>query len=241
MKASLPVPCLALVTDLRLCRDVHDLIDRVSRAVEGGVDLVQLREKELAGGPLLRLGEKLRKITQGSALLFVNDRVDVALACGADGVQLGEDGIPVASARSVSGDSCLIGRSVHNVEGARAAELSGADFLVAGAVFATSSHPGAEPAGPQMLARMASRTDIPFLGIGGIDATNIGQVVDAGASGAAVISAILTTDDPERASRELKEALGLAWRADRSEPGPAVGNGAGVETSGRRLVKERRA
>ena len=231
MKPRLPVPCLALVTDLRLCRDVDDLVDRVARAVEGGVDLVQLREKELPGGPLLRLAERLRRITAGSAVLFVNDRVDVALTCGADGVQLGEVGIPVAAARRASRDSLLIGRSVHSVEGARTAEQAGADLLVAGAVFATGSHPAAEPAGPQMLSRIAAKTGVPFLGIGGIDTENIGQVIDAGAAGAAVISAILAADDPERASRELKEALGLAWRGRRTGPEPTAGDRGEMETS----------
>ena len=212
MKPELPVPCLCLVTDLRLFgSDVRELERRVASAVKGGVNLVQLREKGLPGGRLLDLAERLRVATRGSALLFVNDRVDVALACGADGVQLGEEGIPVSAARRIAGDGLLIGRSVHSVDGARDAVVQVADLLVAGTIFSTGSHPGAEPVGPDILSRISDETSLPLLGIGGITAANVGRVVEAGACGAAVISAILAAGDPERASRDLREAIGVAW------------------------------
>ena len=208
MKPLVPTPCLCLVTDRRLCHhDVRELVERVARAVSGGVNLVHLREKELPSGQLLELAESLRKVTQGSALLFVNERVDVTMACGADGVQLGEESMPVEAARKVAGGSLLISRSVHSLEGARDAEDQGADFLVVGTVFPTGSHPGTEPAGPQLLSRIADRTSIPFVGIGGITTANVYEVIRAGAQGAAVISAILAAEDPERAARELKRAI----------------------------------
>ena len=154
----------------------------------------------------------MRKTTQGSALLFINERLDVAMACGADGVQLGEEGLPVAAARELAGEGLLIGRSVHSQEGALAAEAGGADLLVAGAVFPTASHQEEEPAGPQLLSRIADRTSIPLLGIGGINESNVAEVIEAGASGAAVVSAILVAADPEQAARELKDAIETAWR-----------------------------
>ena len=213
MKLPVPIPCLCLVTDRRLCgTDEREVVEKVARAVSGGVDLVQLREKDLPGGRLLQIAGRLRKVTKDSALLFINERVDVAMACGADGVQLGEEGISVDSAREVAGESLLIGRSVHGLEGALDADSQGADFLLVGAIYSTRSHPHAIPAGVQLLSNVASKARIPFAGIGGIHAANVAQVMGAGASGAAVISAILAAEDPELAARELKQAIDEAWR-----------------------------
>ena len=213
MKSPISIPSLCLVTDRRLCgSDPRELEERVARAVRGGVNLVQLREKDLPGGRLLALAERLRKVTQSSALLFVNERVDVALACGADGVQLGEEGMPVEAARELTGGGLLIGRSVHSLEGAVAAESQGADFLVVGAIFPTGSHPQRKPSGPRLLAEIVQRVRLPLLGIGGIDETNVGEVMGAGVSGAAVINAIFSSEDPERAARGLKGAMDTSWR-----------------------------
>ena len=213
MKPTIPIPCLGLVTDRRLCHsDTRALEDVVVGAVKGGVNLVQLREKDLPGGELLNLAKRLRKVTAGSASLFINDRVDIAIACGADGVQLGEKAMPVEAARKVAGDGLLIGRSVHSLEGAVEAEAEGADFLLVGSIFPTSSHGGGEPTGPQLLPRIADRTGIPLAGIGGITATNLREVIAAGAAGVQVIRAILDAEDPEQAAAELKAALDSAWR-----------------------------
>ena len=205
-----PVPCLCLVTDRRRCGD-RPLEDVVARAVDGGVDLVQLREKDLPAERLFRLAEKLRELIAGRALLFVNDRVDVALACGADGVQLGEEGLPLPAAREAAGDRLLLGRSVHSVEGAVEAESAGAHLLVVGTIFPTSSHPGAEAAGTGVLRRLSGLITIPFVAIGGVDWHNIESVIDSGASGAAVIAAICASDDPERSSRTLRTKMADAW------------------------------
>jgi thiamine-phosphate pyrophosphorylase len=192
----------------------------VAQAVRGGVNLVQLREKDLPGGQLLRLAEDLRNVTSGRALLFINERVDVAIACGADGVQLGEEGLPVEAARLVGKraerDGLLIGRSVHSLDGAMDAQSRGADFLVAGTIFPTGSHPGAAPAGPQLIADIAKKVNIPLVGIGGIGLSNAHQVVDTGAVGVAVISAILAAGDPEQAARELKGSIDVAWGEERT-------------------------
>jgi thiamine-phosphate pyrophosphorylase len=221
MMPQIPVPCLSLVTDRGLCAsDPEELVKRVAQAVRGGVNLVQLREKDLPGGQLLRLAEDLRNVTSGRALLFINERVDVAIACGADGVQLGEEGLPVEAARLVGDrtgqDGLLIGRSVHSVEGAMDAQGWGADLLVVGTIFPTGSHPGAAPAGPQLIADIVGKVNIPFVGIGGIGPSNAHQVMDAGAAGVAVISAILAAGDPEQAARELKGSIDVAWGEERT-------------------------
>ena len=219
MRAQIPKPCLCLVTDLLLCSGDPDmLVERVAGAVAGGVDLVQLREKGLASGKLLDLALKLREATFGSALLFVNARVDVAVACEADGVQLGESAMPVASARKLIEDGMLIGRSVHTLDRATQAVEQGADFLVAGSIFRTGSHPVADVVGTQLLSGITGAVRIPVLGIGGIDASNVAEVIGSGAHGAAVISAILGSNDPEQAARDMKRAMQQEWEQRNLSP-----------------------
>ena len=212
MALPFPPPYLCLVTD-RSLRQERSLEEAVAQAVEGGVNMVQLREKDLPGGPLLELAARLRQRTRGRALLFVNERVDVALACGADGVQLGEQAMPVPAVRRVVGDRFFIGRSVHGDEGAAEAERQGADLLVAGSLFHTRSHPGAEPLGLTLLARIAAQAGVPVLGIGGVTAANAAQAIEAGAQGVAVISAVLAASDPREAAKELWAAVSRAWNA----------------------------
>ncbi len=209
-RASLPAPCLCLVTD-RSAVERGTLVSRVARAVEGGVDIVQLREKDLPGGELLRLAGDLKRAIQGKASLVINERIDVAMAAGCEGVQLGEEAVPVDLARRILGPGCLIGRSVHSVAGAAAAQSQGADFLVAGTMFASRTHPGAEPAGPALVRSITENCDLPAIGIGGINAGNLGEVLAAGASGVAVITSILAAPDPQEAAREMKLALLEAW------------------------------
>ncbi len=208
---TLPEPCLCLVTDRRLVPD-GDLPSRIAQAVAGGVNLVQLREKDLAGGDLLVLASEIQDALSGSAPLIVNERVDVARSAGASGVQLGEAALPPAHARRVLGDGPIIGRSVHSVAGAIRAERDGADFLLVGTVFASASHPGEEPSGPDLIARVTSRCSIPVIGIGGINTGNAAEVVEAGASGVAVISAILAAPDPREAARLIKQTITQVYR-----------------------------
>lgn len=209
LRPALPYPCLALVTDRRLGNG-DTLPERVAAAVAGGVDLVQLREKDLPGGPLLELAAAVRERIDGRALLLVNERGDVAAALPAAGVQLGEDALPVAAARRLLGPDALIGRSVHSLEGAKTAMAAGADFLVAGTMYASRSHPGEPPAGPALIRQIAAGTTVPVIGIGGITAANVGAVMQAGAAGVAVITGILADPDPERAAAQLKAAMRAA-------------------------------
>ena len=206
---------MCLVTDRKRCGG-RPLEQVVSLALLGGVNAVQLREKDLPSGELLEIAARLRGLTAGRALLIVNDRADVALASGADGVQLSEDALSVAAVRDVCGDRLLIGRSVHDVDGAVTDAEAGADFLVAGNIFATASHPGRPGAGVHLLDRLRSQIDIPYLAIGGVNAGNVVDVIRAGAAGAAVITALSESDDPERAATELVAATKRAFAQSRS-------------------------
>ena len=212
-RPTIPQPCLCLVTDRRV-GDEHTLVSRVAEAVAGGVDLVQLREKDLPGGRLLELASSLKEAIGPSALLVINERLDVAMASGAAGVQLGEEALPVAAARQILGPEPLIGRSVHSVAGAARAFDQGADFLVVGTMYATRSHPGTQIAGPDLVRRIARDCPIPLIGIGGINADNVGEVLCAGAAGVAVITSILASPRPGEAARDLKQAMLAAWQAN---------------------------
>lgn len=170
--------------------------------------MVQLREKDMPPFELLRLARRLRRITSGRALLIVNDRVDVAMLAGADGVQLGESALDVPDVRSLVGPDMLIGRSVHSEVGAVDAECQGADFLVLGTVFETASHPEGQVGGLHLVREVTGAVALPVVGIGGITSGNATGVMEAGASGVAVITAITMAEDPQTATSELASAIG---------------------------------
>lgn len=192
------------------------MVERIGEAVAGGVDVVQLREKDLPGGVLLKLAHSVKRTINGRALLIINERADVAVAAAADGVQLGEEALPLASVRQIVGPQALIGRSVHSSDGALQAQAEGAGFLVVGTMYATGSHPGAQPSGPGLVQQISQNLEqqpvpLPLIGIGGITAANLKAVIEAGASGVAVISSILASQDPRSAAQELKMAMLEAW------------------------------
>ncbi len=204
--SALPTPIIALVTDRNLAGGPDALVDAVARAVEGGVNLVQMRERDLPDAVQLELAQRLRAVTNGKALLFVNDSVSIAEASGADGVQLTENSRSIASARARMARPLLIGRSVHGVDAAREAAAQGADLLVVGTVYDSPTHPGQPPAGVGLIGWCA-QAGIPVVGIGGITPENAGAVMQAGASGVAVISAVLGSADPADAATRLAEAV----------------------------------
>ncbi|MWG33678.1 thiamine phosphate synthase [Halomarina oriensis] len=193
-------------------------VDVVRAAVGGGVDVVQLREKAESARERYRLGQELRELTREAGVTFVvNDRIDLARAVDADGVHLGDDDLPVPVAREQLGDDAVVGRSVSSVGGARAAAEAGADYLGVGAVFHTDSKDVRErdaEIGLDRVRAIADATDLPFVGIGGITAENAASVVEAGADGVAVVSAITAAADPRRATEALGEAV-AAGRAAR--------------------------
>ena len=211
MNLALVLPALCLVTDCRLC-SAERLVSTVAAAVDGGVTMVQLREKDLPAVELFRLALALKEAVGDRALVLVNDRVDVALATGADGIQLGAGSLPVPAARALVGSGRLLGRSVHNVAEAVQAERDGADFLVLGTIYPSRSHPGTPGAGPGLVGQVKAAVQVPIIAIGGVDAGNAGEVMAAGAAGVAVISAILGAAAPRAAARDLATAVAAGWR-----------------------------
>jgi thiamine-phosphate pyrophosphorylase len=209
-----PLPWICLVTDSSACVGGFAALERtVGAALDGGVNVVQLREKSLPSIDLYKLGCCLRRMTsEANALLVVNDRVDVAEAIGADGVHLGATSLPIPVARSLIGDR-LVGRSVHDASEADNAARNGADYLIAGTIFPSATHPGQPGAGVGLLEEVTAMVTLPVLAIGGITIESAAQVIAAGASGVAIIRAVLADPDPERASRRLVETVRSAWRA----------------------------
>ncbi len=197
---------LHLVTDRTLCTD-GSLEEAVAQAIDGGVEAVHLRERGMPAGELYDLARRLRKITLGKALLIINDRVDVALAIPADGVHLPSNSVPVYVAKKLGADLLLVGRSAHTVEQAVEARIQEADYVFLGTMFESDSHPGFPPVGPGLIREVKSKVDLPLFGIGGINASNAGQVMEAGASGIAVIRSILTAPNRKRGARELVQAV----------------------------------
>ena len=169
--------------------------------------MVQLRDKDMSAFNMCALAIELSRAIDGRALLFINDRIDVALACGADGVQISEQGLATRRAKEKAGRRLLIGRSVHSAAGAAEAAGAGADLLVLGTIFPTASHPEGPFGGEDLVRETAERVSIPIVAIGGVAASNVGQVMRAGASGAAVISAIMDSADPRAAAARLSEAV----------------------------------
>ena len=207
--SALPRPIVALVTDRNLAGGPDALADAVAQAVDNGVNLVQMREKDLPDAVQLALAQQLREVTNGKALLFVNDSISIAEASGADGVQLTENSRSIASARARMARPLLVGRSVHGVDAAREAASQGADLLVVGTVYDSPTHPDHPPAGVGLIGWCA-QPGVPVVGIGGITPENAGAVMQAGASGVAVISAILGSADPADAAARLAAAVGTA-------------------------------
>ncbi|HDT14391.1 MAG TPA: thiamine phosphate synthase [Candidatus Aminicenantes bacterium] len=182
----------------------------IEAAVEGGVTLVQLRAKSLAGGAFVRLGLAVaaRLATKGIPLL-VNDRVDIALACGAAGVHLGQEDIPVPLARRLLGPGAIIGVSVNTPEEARRAEEEGADYVGAGPAYSTATKETPLPVlGPAGVGRVRRAVRLPVVAIGGISVASAAEMASAGADGVAVVSAILGAPDARAAASELRKAFG---------------------------------
>jgi thiamine-phosphate pyrophosphorylase len=181
----------------------------VEAALRGGTRAFQLREKDLSPRELYPLALEMRQLTQAyGARLLINDRVDVALAVDADGVHLTTTSLPASIARRVLGPERLIGVSTHTLTEAQAAADEGADFLVFGPVFFTPSKaPYGQPVGLDALRAVRAAVNVPILAIGGVKKANLDQVLAAGADGIAVISAIISADDPMAASQDLLTTL----------------------------------
>jgi thiamine-phosphate diphosphorylase len=199
---------LIVITDPS-CGPGRTIVDVAAAALRGGAPSIQLRGKDQPAREQVELARALLAITRpAGALLWVNDRVDVALAAGADGVHLGQDDVPVTAVRRIVPPGFLVGISAETPELARAAERDGADYVGTGPVYATGSKADAGDAiGTGRVTDVAGAVRIPVVGIGGIDAANAGEVVRAGAAGVAVIGAVMRAEDPGAATRALLESI----------------------------------
>ncbi len=208
----LPLPCLMLVTDRHLAGGEARLLDAVDKAVGAGVNVVQMREKDLPPEDVLPLARRLREVTRGRAMLLINGPLEVAREVGADGIHLPEDAEPPPPPWTF-----IWGRSVHSLESAIHGIGEAARYLVAGPVFETPSHPDLPPAGLGFIRELANVSLVPVVGIGGITPANAGEVIRAGADGVAVISAILGDRMPGAAARMLREAVDVAYSQGNGE------------------------
>ena len=178
------------------CLKGRPLLPSVEEALQGGVTLVQYRSKFKDGGPMYEEALALKALCDSYDVpLIINDRVDVALAVGAAGVHVGQDDLPCAVVRALTGADFVIGVSAHNPEEARLAIAAGADYLGCGAVFGTATKPGVAKLGLANLRAIRRVATKPMVGIGGVKADNYGEVLATGADGAAIISGILGADD----------------------------------------------
>lgn len=196
---------LYLITDRKIS---GNCLAAVEEALRGGVRAVQLREKDLKVRELLHMAYQMRELTERyGARLFINDRVDVAIAVEADGVHLGQNSIPPWAVKRIAGE-LLIGVSTHSLEEAIEAERGGADFITFGPVFYTPSKAGyGAPLGRDMLKKVSSTISIPVFAIGGIKPEDIKGIRDSGARGVAVISGILGARDIREATEKYLRSL----------------------------------
>lgn len=202
---------LIVITDRALARP-REVTEVVGEALRAGTPAVQLREKSLPPRDTLPLARRLRADTQGAgALFFVNDRLDLALAVGADGVHLGPHDLPVAAARRIAPPGFLIGYSADDPNAARAAIADGADYIGCGAVFPTSTKSDVgRSVGPGGLARVVAAAEAPVVAIGGITEACAPGVFRAGAAGCAVVGAVMAATDPGRAVRAFMHTAARA-------------------------------
>jgi len=182
------------------------------QAITGGADVIQLRDKTRGCRDLITIAREIREITRKTHTRFImNDRLDVALACGADGVHLGQEDLRGDVVRQIAPPGFVIGTSVGSVAEAVQAEQDGADYLALSPTFATVSKDDAGPGhGLAVLAAVCSRVTIPVVAIGGITRANVRDVIDAGASGVAVISVVVGSPDIPAAAREMKGLINRA-------------------------------
>ena len=203
----IPKPTLCLVTAPDLFDKPGELAKTVDEAVSGGVNMVQLRGKNLSPDGLAALARELAQVTSDRALFIINGNPELAALCNADGAHLPERAMAAADARRRAGRGMIIGRSVHGISAARSAAAEGVDYLIAGTIFSSPSHPGMSTGGVGMINSIVHEVNPPIIGIGGINAENAAEVMQAGAEGVACISAILASDNPRAAASSIAKAI----------------------------------
>ncbi len=205
MKCDKKAMLLYAVTD-RMWTGKQTLYEQVEDALRGGVTCVQLREKELSDDEFLKeamgINELCRKY---NVPFFINDNVEVALKCGADGIHVGQEDMEAGAVRKLVGDNMIIGVSVHSVKEALEAVTNGADYLGVGAVFSTSTKLDADVLSMQTLYDICDAVDVPVVAIGGLTKENISELAGCGVDGVALVSAIFAAENIENECRELYE------------------------------------
>ncbi len=200
---------LYLITDRVNLPRKRNLLTAVRQALKAGAGAIQLREKDLEAGELLKMAHKMRKLTdEYSAGLFINDRFDIALAAGADGVHLTQNSIPVDVVRDTVKKKLLIGVSTHSLKEARQAEKGGADFITLGPVYKTASKlKYGAPVGIDKFKTITGKIHIPVFALGGIKTENLREVKDAGAYGVSMISEIFAADNIRKKTVEINQII----------------------------------
>lgn len=181
------------------------LLEVAEQVLRGGAGVVQLRDKSATGAELMELGHTLKELCdEHDALFIINDRVDIATSCEADGIHLGPRDISLEDARCIAPE-LIIGGSAGTLERAKILQREGANYLGVGAIYKAwaSKRDASNPRGPEVLAELSAQVQLPMVGIGGISAQHAADVIENGASGVAVIRAVLGAADPEAATREL--------------------------------------
>jgi thiamine-phosphate diphosphorylase len=199
---------LYVIVDPEACRG-RTAVEVARLALEGGASVVQWRDKRRDKGEQLAEVRAIAALCEAAGVpLIVNDHADLAIAAGALGVHLGQHDLPIEAVRPIVGAATIIGVSTNNASEARAAEEAGADYVAVGAIFATGTKGNTRPADVERIRAVKAAVRAPVVAIGGINASNIAQVVEAGADAAAVISAVCGADDPRTAAAELSRAFG---------------------------------
>jgi len=205
----LRLPVLCFVVSKGAVKE-GDVEKAVSEAIAGGATMIRVSQEGMAAGELLELAQRVHGVTKGKALFVVDDRVDVAVAVDADGVELPETGLPTRASRTQIGKYAVVGRSVYDAERAMQATREGADYVTVGPIYRTSTKSD-KPAGVGLLSEIRKDSNLPMLAAGGITADKVAEVIKAGAAGVAVTSAIAGADDPKAAAEALAQAMKDAW------------------------------
>ena len=199
---------LYLVTDRTEFPTHDEFLDKIASALKGGVQIVQLREKQSSAKEFIELARRVKQIcAQFDAVFIINDRVDIAKTVEADGVHLGQDDIDIHSARYILGYDAIIGISTHSPDQATDAVKSGADYIGVGPVYETPTKPGRTSVGLEYVNWVSKNINIPWFAIGGINLDNVADVIEAGAKRIAVVRSIMNANNPENAAREFLKKL----------------------------------
>jgi thiamine-phosphate pyrophosphorylase len=199
---------LCVITDTRT-QNKYSHFELAKLAVKGGADIIQMRDKIISTSEFIRVAVSIRKLCNKHNVLFlVNDRADVAMASGADGVHLGKEDIPIKDAVKLLGKRKIIGGTAHSMKEALQREKEGADYIGFGHIYPTSSkHKPEKPKGIGYLKRVVEKLNIPVFAIGGINIANIDEVMSTGVHGAAVIGSVAGSKDPREAVKELRKKI----------------------------------